>query len=235
MKMTKTSNDIQKKMNSIRGEIEELQSRLANVENSLSHKKKSVHLDNANSLDEIKSLKNDRDLILELIEEKQSTLTDLQLDLVYSTAKENRENTISELITLAEIAERLEGQFRREVSELDKILSEKIAELVNIRLEWKRTASDFCNLADSSGLGKGFKESTAFTYSRNGKSDELNSEKLIDELEEKGANLDAVLSDSVLRSQYFNHQRSSRTLELNFREIIFSAMSQSNVYQLIEE
>lgn len=229
------SENLNKKITSTEKEIENLQSRLADVDKALSKKKKSANFDKPDVMEDLKSLKSDRDLIQEVIEEKQNALTDQQSELEAVTAKENRANTISELIALAENAMRLEGKFRQKMSELDKILSERIPELVNIRQEWQEIASDFCNLADSSGLGKGFRESTAFTFSRNGKSDKLNADNLIDELEKKGTSLDAVLSDSVLRSQYFNHQRSSRPLEMNFREIVFNAMSQKNVFSLLSK
>jgi len=223
---------IEKKIQATTSEISDLQSRLASIENDYSRLKGNSDFDKAR--DELQSLKSDRDLILEIIQEKQSVLDNLKEEFTIQSKVEERQQTIAKLREHAKSAERLEGSYHKKMHELDSLLQEKIPEILKIRQEWEKSATSFMNLGDSSGLGRGLKAGTAYSLSRNGKLDELNADDLLRELEDKGVNLLPVTSGRVLSSQHFTNISNPKELNLTFGENLHAMMEQSNVRQLLE-
>lgn len=228
----KKSKELKNDIESLRNEINDLNEKKEDLENTFSRMKETVNFDDPESKADISSVKFELDLIREIIEEKLKGMKVLSDDLDTATAKEDRQNTIRQLMGYAEQAELLQADFKEQLQELDEIISQRIPEIFKIRNHWKKIATKFANLADQSGAGRGLKQSTSYTLNRNGRANEINSDKLLDELEQAGANLSAVLSDSVLSSQNFNHLRPSKTLQLNFRENVFNMLNQSNIVDL---
>lgn len=174
----------------------------------------------------LRTLKDDRHILESVLKEKRETLSDLQ-------KQAERNAKIEELKELAEQAMEMQDQYKELLIEIDKFLASKIPKLVKVQSDWKQIGWKFNNLADN--LEKGFKWATSRHLSVDGRQDELTSQKLIDDLEADGVDLNAVLSETAISHRNYNHLRKGvDTSEMYFIMAIYEMMKQRNIAELME-
>lgn len=225
-----------KQLKKIKDELATIEERRKTVSNELSELKQGMlsEWDNPEARAELKALKSDKDILDEVIQEKKELIQDLEEQLTLEEEQEAAEKQFQNLCDLATEAEQFESKYREQFKELDKVLKEKILSLITVRSKWKQKATEFMSTADK--MGRGFRQTTHFSLTKAGKTDEIGRDQLIEALEDEGVNLDAAMSNFVLNSEYYSLTRSSKSLEkLAFNEAIIQMTKQRNIPALKEE
>lgn len=230
------STEIKKQIDRIEDEISELKSREKSLSNKLEKLTEGLtsDWDNNDAREEVRSLKSDRDLLLEVVSRKESQKEELEEKHNAVIAEEQTAKQYQRLIDLAEKAEELEESYRGKTEEINVFLEMEIPALLNIKTQWRKTATEFMNLADQ--LGKGFRQTTSYSLHRQGKEDEIKRDELIERLENDGIDPTSAMSNTVLKSEYYAMTRNGKPLgNLAFIEAIQAMCNQRNIPELIEE
>lgn len=213
----------------LKNDIGSIQEKINSIDEQIDRKRKEISdsgWENDDARKFLRTLKDDRQLLESVLEEKRESLTVLE-------KQEERNRNIETLKELAEQAVEMQERYKKLLHEIDEFLTSKIPNLVNVQARWRKIGSEFNSIADQ--IEKGFKLSTSHNLSVNGRREELTSKKLIAELESDGVVLDAVLSETAISHRYFNHTRPAlKTDELNFIQAIHEMKRQRNIAELME-
>lgn len=113
-------------------------------------------------------------LTADKLADREAKLEELQERLEEQIKEEERQSKIDQLKNCAKKATKLEKQYREKFAEIDKILSKEIPELHEISMQWKSKTDDFKKVV----------------Y-------EFEDASIINRIENKGTDLDSVLSQIV--------------------------------------
>lgn len=218
-----------KDIKNFQNEIISIEERINSIDEQLDSTRKEISESgwgDAQLRDKLRTLKDDRNILETVLEEKRETLAELEKQF-------EREQKIEELKDLAKDAKVMQENYSDLLNEIDDFLASKIPELVKVHGSWKKIGMRFNRIAD--GMNKGFKWATSRHLSVNDRLDEKTSDKLIEELEATGVDLDAVLSETALNHKNYNHlRRGVNTDSLNFIMAIYDMMNQRNIPELME-